>query len=224
MNLGYDATTPAPRTVGDMLAMQRAYTSGHVFAGKLEVPAIDHRQYLERELDMHNTHQSFASRKRIVQRMGHADNMVIWFTDTVPGKAKASQTLEALDVMDQWMANIRANPGKTIAQNKPAAAVDSCFDTDGKLMSRGTGVWDGILDARPAGACTQAFPIYGTSRIVAGAPIEGGIYACALKPVATAIADGTYGSWAPTAEQKARLEQMYPQGVCDYSKADRAKG
>ena len=223
MNLGFDATTPAPRTTGDMLAMQRAYTTGHVFDGRLDVPTIDHRQYLERELDMHNSHQSFAVRQRVLNRMGHSDNMVVWFTDTMPGQPRASQTLEALDVMDQWMANIRANPQKSIAQNKPAAAVDACYGTDGALISRGSGVWDGILNARPAGACTARFPLYSTSRIVAGAPIEGGIYACALKPVATAIADGTYGAWVPTAAQRAKLEQTFPQGVCDYSKPDRAR-
>lgn len=54
MNLGTGGA-PAPRTVGDPIAMSAAYTSGHVFSGKLDVPALDHRQYMERELDMHNS-------------------------------------------------------------------------------------------------------------------------------------------------------------------------
>lgn len=215
--------SPAPRTVGDPIAMRAAYTSGHVFAGRLDVPTLDHRQYMERELDMHNVHQSFATRKRIEQRMGQHDNQVVWFTDTVPTKSKASQTLDALMVMDAWMANIRANPHLTIAQNKPAKAVDSCFDTDGKLMYAGADVWNGILDEKPAGACTQAFPLYGTSRTVAGAPIEGGIYRCALKSVDTALTDGTYGNWAPTADEVATLKKIFPGGVCDYSKPDQAR-
>ena len=85
-----------PRSKGDPIAMRAAYTSGHVFSGELDVPAIDHRQYMERELDMHNSHQSFASRQRVLQKMGTSDNMVIWFTDTTPGVPKASQSLEAL--------------------------------------------------------------------------------------------------------------------------------
>ena len=52
--------------------------------------------------------------------MGHSDNMVIWFTDTTPGVPKASQSLEALAVMDSWMTNIRLNPHKSIDRNKPA--------------------------------------------------------------------------------------------------------
>jgi hypothetical protein len=84
-------------------------------------------------------------------------------------------------------------------------------------------VWDGILDHRPAGACTQRFPLYGTSRTAAGAPIEGSIYRCALKSVDAAIADGTYGGWTPTAAQRDRLLAIFPQGVCDYSQPDRAR-
>lgn len=223
MYLAPDASTPAPRTVGDPLAMRAAYTSGHVFDGQLDVPAIDHRQYMERELDMHNAHQSFALRKRVNDRMGNSDNLVIWFTDTRPGTPKASQSLEALMVMDEWLANMRANPKRGVAGNKPAQAVDACYDQQGKLIERGAGVWSGILEGSPAGTCTTQFPLYGTSRIVAGAPIHGAMYRCALKPVDQAVADGTYGSWMPTPQQVTTLKQIFPSGVCDYSKADQAR-
>lgn len=223
MNLAPDAATPAPRTAGDPIAMRAAYTSGHVFGGRLDVPAIDHRQYMERELDMHNAHQSFAVRKRVLQEMGHSDNLVIWFTDTLPGLPKASQTFDALAVMDQWLMAIRANPRRGIAGNRPPQAVDACHDRNGQLIQAGEGVWSGILDKAAPGACTAAFPLYGTSRIVAGAPIEGGIYRCALKPVERAVADGTYGAWTPDAGEIAQLKAIFPDGVCDYSRPDRAR-
>ena len=214
---------PKPRSVGDPIAMRAAYTSGHVFSGKLNVPAIDHRQYMERELDMHNSHQSFAARQRVLDTMGHSDNMVIWFTDTTPGVPKASQSLEALAVMDQWLTNLRRFPHKGIAGNKPVGAADACYDLQGKLMYRGNDVWSGILDGNAPGTCTQAFPLYTTSRIVAGAPIEGGIYKCALKSVDQALADGTYAPWMPNAAEIAQLKQIFPSGVCDYSKPDQAR-
>jgi hypothetical protein len=223
MNLAPNASTPAPRSVGDMIAMRAAYTSGHVFSGKLNVPAIDHRQYMERELDMHNSHQSFATRQRVLDRMGNSDNMVIWFTDTTPGVPKASQSLEALAVMDQWLTNMRRYPHKGIAGNKPVGAADACYDLQGKLMYRGSDAWAGILDQNAPGPCTQAFPLYSTSRIVAGAPIEGGIYKCALKSVDRAVADGTYAPWVPNAVEIAQLKEIFPTGVCDYSKPDRAR-
>jgi hypothetical protein len=223
MNLGATADQPAPRTAGDTNAMRAAYSSGHVFGGRLEVPAIDHRQYMERELDMHNAHQSFAVRKRVLQQMGHTDNLVIWFTDTTPGVTKASQTLEALAVMDKWLTNMRLNPGNGIAGNKPAEAVDACFNLQGTKIYAGGDAWSGILDSRAPGACTQGFPLYGTSRTVAGAPIEGGIYSCALKSVDQAVADGTYAPWTPGVNDLARLKKIFPQGVCNYALPDRAR-
>ncbi len=217
------AAQPMPRSKGDPIAMRAAYTSGHVFSGKLEVPAIDHRQYMERELDMHNAHQSFASRERVRQRMGHSDHMVVWFTDTTPGVAKASQSLEALEVMDRWLSNMRLNPGKGIARNKPAEATDACYDLQGQLIYRGRDAWNGILDRKAEGACTQRFPLYGTSRTVAGAPIEGGIYSCARKPVHQALIDGSYAPWVPNAAEIAKLKAIFPDGVCDYRKPDQAR-
>jgi hypothetical protein len=223
MNLSPAPDQPAPRTHGDPIAMRAAYTSGHVFDGDMPLPTIDHRQYLERELDMHNVHQSFAVRKRVLEKMGSSDHLVIWFTDTLPNQPKASQSMDAIAVMDEWMANIRANPKKGIARNRPARAVDSCFDVSGQLIYAGDDAWNGILDTLPPGPCTQRFPIYATSRIVAGAPIEGGIYQCALKPVDRALVDGTYAPWRPNTEAAAKLKQIFPEGVCDYSRPDQAR-
>jgi hypothetical protein len=214
---------PAPRTEGDFMAQRAAYTSGHVFGGTLERPTIDHRQYMERELDMHNTHQSFVTRQRVRDRMGHSDAMVIWFTDTVPGTPKASNSFDAIAVMDQWVANIQANPGRSIRENRPPQAVDSCFDVQGKLIYAGDDAWDAVVDTKPAGPCTLRFPLYKTSRIVAGAPLVGTMYRCALKPVDQAVADGTFAPWIPSADQLARLRLVFPSGVCDYSRPDQAK-
>ena len=38
-----------------------------------------------------------------------------------------------------------------------------------------------------------------------------------------AIARGLYGDWHPTAAERARLEQIFPNGVCDYTKPDRGR-
>lgn len=223
MNLSADPSQPAPRTRGDLGAMRAAYTSGMVFSGQLDRPTIDHRQYMERELDMHNAHQSFAVRRRVLEQMGNSDMLVIWFTDTVPNQPKASQSMDAIEVMEQWMKNLRKWPAKGIRGNRPERAVDSCFDVTGKLIYAGDDAWNGILDDKPAGPCTQRFPIYSTSRIVAGAPIEGGIYKCALKPVEQAVAQGTYAPWHLSDLQVQRLKQIFPEGVCDYSQPDQAR-
>ena len=223
MRLSSDGgVTPAPRREGDLIAMRNAYKRGLYFDGKIDIPLIDWRHYLEEELDMHNSHQSFASRQRMRDRDGSSSNQVIWFTDARPARA-FDQTPEAFEVIDQWMANIRARPWRGVAGNKPALATDRCFTTAGTEIARGAGVWDGILDNRPAGACTQAFPLHSTSRIVAGGPLRGGVYKCALQSVDRAIARGLYGSWTPSADEVARLKQIFPTGVCDYTKGDAGK-
>ena len=182
---------------------------------------------------MHNSHQSFSARQRIRNRMGDSDSQVIWFTDTRPTDLTApdeprpreefDQTWMALEVLHEWLMNIHANPEDGIAGNKPDAAVDSCFETNGDLIAEGENVWDGILDSSPAGACTTQFPTYTTSRMIAGGPIEGSIFKCTLKPVSTALTDGTYGTWNPTTEQMAELNAIFPQGVCDYGQPDQGR-
>jgi hypothetical protein len=210
---------PAPRVQGNLDAMRAAYKSGLVFMGHIGIPVIDWRHYLEHELDMHNTHQSFAARQRIRDARGHSNNQVIWFTDSVGG-SRFDQTPEALEVMDEWLMNIINRPWRGVEANKPLRAVDRCFDADGHQIAAGRDVWDGILDNNSQGACTQRFPIFGTSRIVAGGPFKGSIFKCHLKSVQKAIADGDYGVWTPDANERLLLEKIFPQGVCDFSKPD----
>jgi hypothetical protein len=206
MRLSADGgTTPAPRRAGSVPAMNAAYEKGLYFDGDIDIPIIDWRPYLEEVLDMHNSHQSFASRQRMLDRDGRASNQVIWFSQ--PGGDKI---LEAFEVMDEWL----------LAGHKPADATDRCFTATGAEIARGSLVWDGILNDRPDGACTAAFPLHSTSRIVAGGPLRGGVYKCALQPVGKAIARGLYGDWNPSAAERTRLEQIFPTGVCDYSKDD----
>ena len=78
--------------------MNAAYEKGLYFDGDIDIPIIDWRPYLEEVLDMHNSHQSFASRQRMLDHDGRASNQVIWFSE--PGD---DRTLEAFAVMDEWI-------------------------------------------------------------------------------------------------------------------------
>lgn len=222
MNLSPNDTghPPAPRAAADPGAIEALYAHGMVFTGAIDIPIIDWRPYLEPFLDMHNSHQSFAVRQRMRNHDGDAANQVVWFTVARARNAYHDQTPLALEVIDEWMANIRAHPDRSVAANKPARAVDSCFDVDGRLLYAGEDAWAGILSDGPDGRCTQQFPVYGTSRIVAGGPITGDVFKCHLQPVEAAIRAGLYGSWQPTPEQQRRLEEIFPDGVCDYTKGE----
>ena len=212
----------AARTEGSIEAMQAAYRDGLVFDGKIEIPVIDWRHYLDGELNMHNARQSFAARARMLAHDGDASNQVIWFTDARPARA-FDQTPMALAVMDQWLEGIHAHPELGVAGNKPAEAVDRCFATNGTPIYAGSDAWNGILDGGSLGPCAALFPIHGTSRTVAGAPFDEELYKCKLQPVGAAIDRGLYGSWHPSDTELARLEQIFPRGVCNYSNGDEGR-
>ena len=205
----------APRTVADIDAIHAAYTSGHVFTGKIDIPLIDARHYLDPVLNMHHAQQSFATRQRMIDGQGHADNQLIWFAEY-----PYDNTMMAFDVLDDWLTNIKNNPDLTVVENKPTEAVDRCIDVNGDLIAEGSDVWDGILNDEPEGACTEAFPLYSTSRIVAGGNIKGDIFKCHLQTVDEAIDAGVYEGILLTEQNIARLKQIFPSGVCDYTQAD----
>ena len=79
INLSPDeGVTPAPRTTGSLAAMRAAYSAGQVFTGRIDIPIIDVRWYLEPLLDMHHSQQSFAIRARLQKTRGRAGNQAIW--------------------------------------------------------------------------------------------------------------------------------------------------
>lgn len=225
---------PAPRAEADPGAIASAYRDGLVFRGDLEIPVIDWRPYLERQLDMHNAHQSFSARRRMIANDGDAGNQLIWFTDVRSGRPRYDQTPMALEVIDAWMATIRAHPNRTVAENRPARASDACFGVDGSLLHRGEEVWAGAVAHRnpslaregeadsaasaPEGPCARRFPLYGTARTVAGGPITGEVFKCHLRSVKEAVEEGVYGDWEPSPEQLQRLRSIFPEGVCDYDR------
>ncbi|MBY0239889.1 MAG: hypothetical protein K2X55_11305, partial [Burkholderiaceae bacterium] len=204
---------PAPRRVGSLDAMRKAYRSGHVYTGAtLGIPMIDLRPYLEPELNMHNARQSFAVRARLRHaNPAEEKNQVVWFVQTDPDLVRA--VVKAVDVMDRYLAGKAA----------PAEFTDTCFGPQGAVLASGPGVWDGILDSRAPGACTRAYPLYSSPRMVAGDSIRGDVFKCALKPVAAALADGTYGALSFSAPQQAWLARIFPDGVCDYRQGDVGK-
>lgn len=227
MNLSPECETgkPAVRTVGNQVTIRAAFTAGQVFSGKLDIPIVDVRWYLEPILDIHHSLGSFSARARMFKSQGHAGNHVIWIAacnETDPEKLNKQcdyePTAAALDVVEQWLQAIKQNPAAGVVKNKPAAAVDSCFDAEGGVIYSGSDAWDGILNNKPSGPCKQAFPIYPTSRMLAGEDIKGDLFMCALKSVPTALADGTYGDVVFSPEQQDQLKLIFLTGVCDYTK------
>ena len=214
--------TPAPRREGDPAAMHAAYTSGMVFVGRTDIPIIDWRHYLEEQLNMHNIAPVVRRAAAAAERgRGDASNQVIWFTDARPAVALRPDADGARRDGRVAGEHRRAHP-ELDGRAGQAGGRGRQLLRHGRDAARRAATTSGTASSttgRP-GACTQAFPLYETSRIVAGGPIEGGVFKCYTKPVEWAIAQGLYGSWHPTEAEVARLKQIFPTGVCDYSRGD----
>ncbi len=217
MNLTNGNESVAPRTAGDVDAIKAAYLSGHVFLGKANIPIIDLRHYLDSELDMHHSFATFSTRKRMIEFSGHADNQIIWMTQ------KPHRPINnAVIALDKWLVNIKQQPDKSVADNRPLEVEHTCFDSEENVIAKGPSVWDGQWNGRATGRCMQLYPSHASSRIIAGGKINDDVFKCALQPVEDAVANGTYGIIDVTPHINS-LKKLFPNGVCDYQKPDQGR-
>ena len=194
-----DGNLGATRSIGDAKALRIAYETGRINTGGGglgSVPIIDFRTYGDLDGNPHDRMRSVQVRKRLEHANGSAANQVL-----LVNPARFS----AVRVMDQWLDRIAADKSggpvlQKIARNKPEDLVDACW----------TSSQEKITDAKK---CDELYPPFQDPRLVAGAPLIGQPQKCALKPV-----DAKDYRQPLTAAQSARLKQVFPQGVCDYSK------
>lgn len=207
----------ANRHEGSIQAMQAAYRAGQVFIGKIDLPVIDVRHYLEEDLDMHHVSASFFSRLRVLEQNGHSDNHIIWISDK-----NYNPAVLAFKAMDEWLLTKRNTPSFSTAEAKPKGLVDQCFSAKGEVIFQGENSWDGQWNNRSEGACHKVYPMYSTSRIQAGSTWSGDMFKCQLMPVNQAIKQGVYGAIEMTPYQQ-KLEKIFPAGVCDYNQTDQGR-
>ena len=211
----------APRRSASLAAINAAYRGGQVFIGKLDLPIIDVRHYLEEKLDMHHMSASFSSRLRLQQANGHYENQVIWVA-----KLDFDPTPSAFDFMDLWLLKRQQFPELSAAQSKPQQLQDSCFSADGEVLAQGKSVWHGSWNAKHSeeilgrlGECAKHYAIFSNSRIQAEGPWQGSVFKCHKISLAQAIKQGMYGDIDLTTHLN-DLQEIFAQGVCDYSQGD----
>jgi hypothetical protein len=200
------------RTEGDLQAIERAYTTGRVVtAGEhLTLPIIDTRNYTDQVADIHTRIRTFAFLDRLQKANGTTANEVNWLVaPSGPGVPNLARM--ALIAHNDWLEAIRADTSSDayavkVIRNKPATLKDACWEANGTKHEEPF-----TLD--PSSVCNRLFPVYGTVRIAAGAPVAGDILKCSL----TGIDFSAYAVTFTQAEQK-RLKAIFPKGVCDYTK------
>ena len=219
---GYDPDgkfSPA-RTVGDVQAMRASYQTGRLTSGGgglKDIPIIDYRAYSDDNAigDIHLRYHSFSMRERLVKANGNADNQVMLVEDFRYGYYSSDSPLlmSALSEMDQWLANVAAdgkagNKRDKVIRNRPAALQEGCLTRDAAPIK--------ISEKfqRSSGQCAAIYPAPASPRFVAGGPITADVIKCQLKP----LSNGDY-SRVLTPEQQNRLQAVFPQGVCDWSRA-----
>ena len=220
-----DSNLTPNRSVADLGALDIAYRSGIVSSGKnlAKVAIIDSRGYDEGpgSTDIHYNWRSFEERARLDTQAGDHDNQVIWRYGTALLPATPAQiaavTTKSFLTMDTWLSTLNTqapkasvNAERTHAQvvaAKPAAAIDFCFLTgDVNFTTPVTDQATCDADAR--------LKYFASPHQVAGGPLAENILKCQLKP----LVFSDYPGITFTAPQQARLNAVFPNGVCDWSK------
>jgi hypothetical protein len=170
----------------------------------------------------------FAARERIARaNSGDSRNHVMWrgraaISVAVGGSgtpeeaavntAAATQGWKTfIDWVDAYKAdNSTAAQRSKVISKKPAAAVDGCFT---KSTTRQFIAETQTLSAQAGSQCDTLWPSYTIPRVEAGGLVSSDTLKCQLKPVSAQDYQVTF-----TAPQLARLNAIFPNGVCDYTK------
>ena len=217
---GYDVDGGfvANRTQADLLAVRASYRGGRVTnggGGLGSVPIIDYRAYADGNAggDIHLRYHSFSMRERLVNANGDAANQVMLVEDFRYGyyTSESPLLLRALAEMDKWIAAIQADTDagtahEKVVRNKPATLQEGCNTRDA------TPTFIAETQSRTSGQCAALYPVPPAPRAIAGAPLSADVIKCQLKMPAPADYAVMF-----TPAQFARLQAIYPTGVCNYA-------
>jgi uncharacterized tannase-like protein DUF6351 len=218
---GYDndGRIVATRSIADPAAIRIAYRMGRMTwggAGLATTPILDYRAYLDDANggNIHLRYHSFSTRERLMKANGYTDNQVMLTDDRRWGDSlKAPVLRQALAQMDQWVTKIVDDTSKDsklakLRRAKPADLVDACWTRDEhpqKIVER---------QMPTSGRCNELYPTNSFPRGVAGSPLAADVIKCQLKPVTATNYKVRF-----SADEIARLKQIFPGGVCDWSKS-----
>lgn len=215
--LDIDLLPTAARHKQDPQAGTRAYRMGFVndMSRHDQVAIISVRLPDVDPTASHSVVHSFFSGDRLA-KAGHSANRVLWI---IPGFEASRQHELSFLSMDRWLGAVEADKnagtlGAKIARNKPADVVNGCWAPDATSIDLANIVND--LDR-----CTSTwYPVSGNPRVVAanGSRDASLVTKCQLKP----LSRGDYAGVTFSEAQWARLEAVFPGGVCDWSKPDAA--
>lgn len=211
---------PGGRSVADLAAARAAYRTGRLTnggGGLASIPIIDYRAYNDEVAtgDIHVRYHSFSMRQRLEKANGRTDNQIMVIEDNRFGLYSNDSPLlkRMILTLDRWITAIKADARdvpqiEKVVQDKPADLAEGCLTRDANPTFIAQ---PQVRD--PATTCEQLYPSNSFPREVAGADVAADIIKCQTKPVTPADYRVTF-----TAQQWARLQAIFPAGVCDWSR------
>jgi hypothetical protein len=196
------------RMQSDPATLKTYYTGGLVSDGRqlAKVAIVERRVNNNPNGDNHMNHGSLGIRDRLDRDHGSHANHMLWLENNV-----ADTVLESFNTLDTWLHAIELDTSNAsiedkIVAHKPAVA----GSPDGDFCKRDDGTRVGIFDP----TCPVKF--FTSPRMAAGGPLAENIFKCQLKPFNPNSAD--YNGVTFTTNQASRLQAVFPNGVCDWSK------
>jgi Tannase-like family of unknown function (DUF6351) len=196
------------RSEPDLVAQSIAFRTGQVTnpSELANVPMIDLRGSHNFN-DIHTDYHSYVMRARLDAANGGHGNQLIWtWNGALFGIGPPpSIAVKSFLLMDSWLSNIESDArdvslSQKVLDDKPQGATDECW------------IGPALTETTDPTACASAFPHFGDARLVSGESLVDNAMQCRLKPL-----DRTAYAVAFTDAQWTRLQQAYPDGVCDWS-------
>ena len=193
-----------PRGAADPHAIERAYRSGAANVGNnMDTVAIIDLRGPDPGA-FHDVYRTYAMRERLIREHGHADNHLVW-RGSVALFGDTTFVDDSILAMDEWLAAVEADDrdvplARKVVEDRPETVDHRCTDGTGNDV--------------PAAYCDTVVESYSTPRFEAGMPLTDDTLKCQLQP----LEDFDYGDVTFTDEQWATLQEVFPDGVCDYSR------